>query len=160
MFFQALAVGDFNSTLVITHLLRWLGKFHILVIHFPIALLTASALGELWYAWRGVRVPMPAVRFCVALGAASAVAAALLGWLHADFGGFGADDPDALGLHRWVGTVAALWAVPIVLLSERDAHRCWRSNSFRVALWLGALLIGVAGHLGGILVHGNTFLDW
>jgi hypothetical protein len=153
--------ADVDSTLGIVHLLRWVGRFHVLVIHFPIALLTAAALGEMWYAWRGVRVPMPAVRFCVALGAAGAIAAALLGWLHADFGGFGADDPGTLGLHRWVGTAAALWAVPLVWLSEeRDVRRGSRSNSFRIALWLGALLTGIAGHLGGILVHGSSFLDW
>src|SRR5207237_987225 len=33
-------------------LFGWLGKFHILLIHFPIALLIAAAFGELLSAWR------------------------------------------------------------------------------------------------------------
>jgi hypothetical protein len=81
-------------------LLRWLGKFHILVAHFPIALIIAAALGELGCLWRRVRGPGSAIRFGVLCGAAGAAAAAALGWLHAEFGGYGADAPEFLALHR------------------------------------------------------------
>src|SRR5205807_10514277 len=64
------------------HLLLWLGKFHVSVIHFPIALLLAAAVGEFWSLWRRLPIPSAAVRFCVLLGAAAAVPAAALGWLH------------------------------------------------------------------------------
>jgi hypothetical protein len=138
--------------------LRWLGKLHIPLIHFPVALLLAAALGELWSAWRGGRAPSPAVRFCVLLGAGGAVSAALLGWLHADFGGYGAGP--ALRLHRWVGTATGLCAVAIALLSERDARRGRRSRLFRALLGIGTLLVGAAGHFGGVLVHGEDFFNW
>jgi hypothetical protein len=138
--------------------LRWIGKFHVSIIHFPIALLLAAALGELWSAWRRGRVPSPAVRFCVLLGAAGAVAAAPLGWLHADIGGNGAGP--TLRLHRWFGTAAALCAVLAALASEWDVRRGRRSLLFRVLLGAGAVLVGVAGHLGGTLVHGEDFYDW
>ena len=46
------------------------------LLHFPIALLIAAAFAELWGAWRGDRSLEPVVRFCVLLGAASAVATA------------------------------------------------------------------------------------
>jgi len=129
--------------------LRRLGRLHILVIHFPIALLIAAAAGELWYARRGSSTPEPAVRFCVALAAAGAVAAATLGWLHA-WGG-------SLWLHRWLGTAAGAWAVVTALQSELEARRGRRSPWFRVSVVLGALLVGAAGHFGGILVHGDDF---
>jgi mono/diheme cytochrome c family protein len=141
-------------------LLRWLGKFHVVVIHFAIGSLMAAALGEMWCAWRGGRAPWPPVRFCVLLGAAGAVAAVLLGWLHADIGGYGAGSPQALRLHRWLGTTAGVWGVGLALLSEVDARRQRRSHLFRVALWVGALLVGVTGHFGGTLVHGDDFFDW
>jgi mono/diheme cytochrome c family protein len=47
------------------HLLDWLGNFHVVVVHFPIALLLAAVVGELWFAYQRVRQPAPAVRFCV-----------------------------------------------------------------------------------------------
>ena len=146
---------------LIPRTLRWLGQFHILVIHFPIALLLAAAAGEMWSMRRGARDSSPAVeRFCVLLGAAGAVLAAALGWLHADFGGYGAGSGRILVLHRWVGTAAALCALATALLSERDAYRQQRSRLFRITFWTGNLLIAAAGHFGGTMVHGDDFLNW
>jgi hypothetical protein len=143
-----------------TRLFAWLGKFHLLVIHFPIALLTAAALGELLAAWRGNWVPEPAVRFCVLLGAAGAVAAVALGWLHADLGGHGRAAAGTVTLHRWLGTAAGLWAVATALVSERDSRRGRRSLLGRALLWGGAPVVAVAAHVGGQLVHGGQFFDW
>jgi uncharacterized membrane protein len=142
------------------HVLGWLGKFHVLVVHFPIALLLAAAAGELWCVWRRRATPETAVRFCVLLGAGGAAAAVVPGWLDADFGGYGAGAPDLLRLHRWVGTGAGLWAVVTAVLSERDALRGRRGWAFRILLGVGALLVGAAGHLGGSLVHGEDFFNW
>jgi hypothetical protein len=140
-------------------LLAWVGKFHVLVIHFPIALLSAAALGELWGAWRKTGYTDNAVRFCVFLGAGGAVLALALGWLHGSVGGFGASSPGTLGLHGWLGTAAGVWAVVVAGLSEWDARRRRRSRMFRVALWAGVALVAEAAHLGGTLVHGDGFFD-
>jgi hypothetical protein len=140
--------------------LRWIGKFHIPIIHFPIALVMAAAMGELWALWRGSRSPSAVVRFCVLLGAGGAVAAVVLGWLHADFGGYGTGSPQSLGVHRWLGTAAGFWALVLAVFSEADARRGRRSLLFRFLLGAGALLLGAVGHLGGTLVHGEEFFDW
>lgn len=135
----------------------WFGKFHIHVIHFPIALLAAAALGEMVAAIRGIWIPEPAVRFCVLLGASSALSSVVLGWLHADVGGHGI--VSLLGIHRWLGTTAGMMAVGMALISERDSRRHQRSSLFRVLLWGGAFLIAVAAHFGGLMVHGQDFFD-
>jgi hypothetical protein len=140
--------------------LSWIGRFHIMVIHFPIALLLAAALGELWCAWRRVQTPRPPVQFCVILGATGAVVAAPLGWLLAEFGGYGARYPDLLALHRWLGTSVGVLAVGLAALSGVEARRQRRSWLFRILLWISALLVGAAGHFGGLLVHGRNFLNW
>jgi mono/diheme cytochrome c family protein len=140
--------------------LRWLGKFHLLVLHFPIALLLAAALAEAWAAWQGTHTPLPAVRLCTLLGAGGALAAAALGWLHAHFGGHGAGSPRALGLHRWLGTAAALGALAAALLWERDARRRRRGTLCRLTLWVSAALVAATAHFGGTLVHGDNFFDW
>jgi hypothetical protein len=49
-------------------ILRWLGKFHVLTIDFPIALFLAASIGEMWSMWRGARNPSSSVRFCALLG--------------------------------------------------------------------------------------------
>src|ERR1041385_5467776 len=40
-------------TLPAPRAVRWLGKFHLLLLHFPIALVLAAGVGELVAAWRG-----------------------------------------------------------------------------------------------------------
>jgi hypothetical protein len=140
-------------------LLHLIGKLHLLLLHFPIALLFAAAVGECWSLMRGFRVPAAAVRFCVLLGAVSAVVTVALGWLHA-LGGYGAGMPQDLNVHRWLGTAAGLWVVGTAVLSEQDARRGERSRLTRVLLFVGALLIGGAAHFGGLLAHGADFFAW
>jgi uncharacterized membrane protein len=131
---------------------------HILVIHFPIALLFAAALGEFWGMWRKKDHLDSTVRYCVQLSAGGAVLAVALGWLHAGIGGFGTSSPSTLDLHKWLGTAAGTWALAVAGLSAWDAGR--RRWLFRVALWSGAVLVAAAAHFGGILVHGEHFLEW
>jgi hypothetical protein len=140
--------------------LRWLGRFHILAVHFPTALLIAAALGEVWCLWRHIRGPWPPVRFCILCGAAGAVAAAVLGWLHADFGGFGSGSGALLAWHRWTGTLAACWAAAVAALSEVEARRERRTWLFRAMLATGAILVAATAHFGGTLVRGDEFLRW
>ncbi len=146
-----------QSTMI--RLFAWFGKFHVVVIHFPIALLAAAALAEAIAAWRGSWTPSPTVRFCVLLGAASAMTAVALGWLHADVGGFGGASTSILAVHRWLGTVAGCGATAIALMSERESRCGQRSTFLRVALWLGACVMAATAHFGGLMVHGNSFFD-
>ena len=152
--------SEFSEQSPTDRLLAWLGKFHVVVVHFPIALLIAAAAGELWFLWRRTSGPAPAVRFCVLLGAAGAISATTLGWLLAAFGGYGAGSAQVLALHRWLGTGACVWAVGVAILSEVDVFRGERTRRFRILLFIGALLVGLVGHLGGTLVHGQSYFDW
>jgi len=143
-----------------TRLLAWFGKFHILVIHFPIALFAAAALAEASAALRGSWMPTTTVRFCVLLGTAGAIAAVASGWLHADVGGYGRAFTNLLAIHRWLGTTASLWATAIALMSERESRRGRRSVCFRFVLWSGTCVVAATAHFGGLMVHGDSFFDW
>jgi uncharacterized membrane protein len=145
------------------HFFEWLGKFHLLLLHFPIALVFVAALFESWY-WYNQRndwneATPDAVRFCLLLAAAFAVPVAVLGWLYA-MGGHGASQPGTLLLHRWAGTLGALLLILTAVLSEGDIPRRERRWPTRAMIYVSALTIGVTGHFGGMLVHGADFLDW
>jgi hypothetical protein len=99
----------------------------------------------------------PVVRFCIFFGAAGALAAASLGWIHAPSSGYAAG---AVRLHRWVGVAATTGTILAAALSESDVRRGRRSLLFRATLFATALLIGATGHLGGSLVYGDDFLRW
>jgi uncharacterized membrane protein/mono/diheme cytochrome c family protein len=152
--------ADTPRPFTLQRLFAWIGRFHILVVHFPIALMLAAGLGEFWSLVRRHPRPRSAVRFCVLLGAISAVAAAGLGWLHADVGGYGRSAARDLLLHRWLGTLAAVLALDAALLSERDFRRGRRGFLFLLLLLVSVALTAAAGHFGGLLVHGDRFFDW
>ncbi len=135
-------------------LLQWLGRFHPLTVHFPIAMLIGAALAELWMVMTGSQRLTEAVRYCVILGAAGAVAAAALGWSHAIYAGYSGE---TLWRHRWLGVSVAVWAVICALLVLRMPQR---RVLLRWALLIAALLVGAAGHYGGMLTYGADHYKW
>jgi uncharacterized membrane protein/mono/diheme cytochrome c family protein len=155
---QAVEAGP-TSPAVAGRLMAWLGNFHLLALHFPIALLLAAALGEFWSVVRRSDVPAPAVRFCVDLGATAAVITVALGWLHA-LAGHGASMPQVLALHRWLGTTVAVWASLTAVQVEWDQRTGVRRLWTRLLLFVGALLTAVAAHFGGTLAQGEGFWAW
>lgn len=143
----------------VNRLLRWVGKFHLLVLHFPIALMVAAAIGELAAVRRRDRTPPSIVRFCCSLAAVAVVAAVALGWLHAATGS-GIGSRDLLTVHRWLGTAAGVLVIVTAVGVERDARRGARSGWVRASLAVAVALTAGAAHFGGLLMHGRDFFNW
>ena len=140
-------------------IIRWLGKFHLLLLHFPIALVLAAGVGELWSVWQRNPIPSESVRYCLWLGALAAVPTAGLGWLFAAAGN-GVGSPQLLMAHRWLGTTAALWLVITAVCAERDSRRGSRSQSVRLLLMSGILITALTAHLGGLIDRGVDFFAY
>ena len=133
-----------------------IGRFHPLIVHFPIALILIAAIAELvavttrFPEWRTVAVAN------VRAGAAFAVASAGAGWLLASSRIVEASA--ALEWHRWLGLMAALAAVAAALTTgniDWSPRRLWL---YRIALFSAAALVAITGHFGAVLVWGADFL--
>ncbi len=146
----------------LAHLVEWTGKFHPMVIHFPIALAIAAAFAELLFLVGRSPWDDSTARFCTMFGALSAVVAAGLGWARASGGDFSSSVADTVELHRWLGTGTAAWltaaAVTSDLAHRRNAPR-WLGR-YRFLLFSGIVLIGVTGHLGAMVTHGPDYFAW
>ena len=135
----------------------FIGKFHPLLVHFPIALVLTAAAAELVAiatprkTWRRIAVAN------IRAGAAMGVVAAITGWLFASSPMV--DATTSLEWHRWLGMAAVAGAMGAALLSWR-LHESSRRSAFvyRFALFVTALLVAITGHLGGTLVWGAGFL--
>lgn len=139
--------------------IRLLGRFHPLVIHFPIAfLLVAAAMEVVGMLWKRLFYP-EAQYVCLTVGAAGALVAAPLGWADAASLRFGPEDTLALGLHRWLETSVAASSIAIWLLGARlrtgSMPRFHRT--FQVLLLAAAAALGIGAHFGGILVYGHDY---
>lgn len=143
----------------------FLGRLHVVLVHFPIALIATGGVVELLQ--RGPRAPerfAPGL-FCIVVGAVGAVLAAVTGWWTA------ANEPpgpllaDLVDRHRWSGVATAVLAsVTAVLgLSAWASSGAGGSGSrvrsvYRFGVFACVLLVGFTGHAGGTLVHGDGFL--
>jgi uncharacterized membrane protein len=137
-----------------------IGLAHVLVLHFPIALVLAALASEVWgLARRQAAVQLPITRFLLVLGALGAVLAAFTGWWAAEVQGY----RDATVFrHRWLGVAAT--AVTILAALAYAWHARRPRSSFllaaRVLLVLAAALVALAGHYGGALIHPRSLLPF
>jgi uncharacterized membrane protein len=134
------------------------GRLHPLLVHFPIALVLCATAAEL--AAVATRRPVwQAVAFIqTRAGALCAAGAAAAGWLLAR-----APETDVsttLEWHGWLGlaaTSAAIIAATATIGAERSEAR---RRVYRVALFASAATIGIAAHLGAMLVWGAHFFHF
>ena len=144
---------------VIPRELLWLGRFHLLAIHFPIALMIAAFIGEAWSVWRRSRAHLQSVNFCVRLAAIAAIPTVTFGWLYAAAGN-GAESLQLLTVHRWLGSTTGACIVAAAVCSELDQRRGERSRRFQALLTAAVLLTVATAHFGALVVHGPDFFDW
>jgi uncharacterized membrane protein len=142
--------------------IRWIGRFHPVSTHFPVALMYVAVLAEGFAWWTRRETWMQTIRFLVVLGALGAVAAASLGWINAGFTNYVGSSATILKYHRWLGTFTAGWTVLCAGLAV--ANECREGSAdrrrFRGALMVGGLLVGVSGFLGSALIFGLDHYSW
>lgn len=141
----------------------WLaaGKLHPLVVHFPIALLVVALVFEFLRFRRGENKPSSGGMICLVLGTIGAIAAATLGWSSAESSGYGGTTAWILTTHRWAGVATAILAVLACLVASvaRLGNDSRLLNGYRVAMVFAVISVSVAGHFGGSLVHGETYIQ-
>lgn len=134
-----------------------IGKLHPFVIHFPIALIVAAGIAELFSLTQRHTGMTSAVTFCLLIGSASAVMAAISGWVFAMEQGYAIGmDTEIHNLHRWLGVACALICpvlLAIDLLSIKDRR------FFRYCLLVGIALVLATGHFGGMLIYGDALFS-
>lgn len=141
------------NTLAETDWLMFIGRLHPLVVHIPIGMLAALVIVEMMTVFKKPEKITATRRLLVWATAVSAITAAFAGWFLAGEGGY---TEDLLFWHRWLGIALAvvLFIGAVIALTPR-----WASVVVRfVVLALALGLMTVAGHLGGTMTHGETYL--
>ncbi len=135
-----------------------LGRLHFPLLHFPIALLFAVLVVELF---GGARLEPTARRrvssLLLSVAAVASVVTAIAGLAYAQGEDFGGREATTFALHRALGLATAVVVVVVAAL-RRAADATRAAQAYRPVLVLGAVLVVAAGHFGGELVHGEGFL--
>lgn len=137
------------------NLAQFVGRFHPLLVHGPVALVALVAAMDL-AAWRWHRRDLrSAAGWVLAVATAAALAAALDGWLLAWSGGYRGRD---VTRHMWGGVwlvpacAAALWARSGLSAGRRIP------GAYPALLAFSVGLMAWTGHGGGAISHGSGFL--
>ena len=144
-------------------LIKFFGKFHPLVIHFPIALILVALLAEFLTVILGEESIYESTgRFCIVLGAIGAVFSAALGWMAGEFANYPGELTVILFRHRWLGVGTAILTVITAILGSRKS-RTGQPNAkklYRGFLILNAIAVSLTGHLGATLIYGLDYFSW
>jgi uncharacterized membrane protein len=133
----------------------FLGRFHPLIVHFPIALLLVALLAEWLAAGRRIAGAAAFAGLLLWLGAIAAVLSAIAGLLLGSSGTYAGQVYDR---HMVLGlAVAATSTVSALMWSLRDRGAGW-VRAQRALLGLSVCLLIPAGHFGSTLTHGEGFL--
>jgi len=135
-------------------LLQFVGRFHPLLVHLPIAVLFLVPLFELSGRSRHFSYLLPAVDFLLCVAICAAIFAALLGWCLARGGGYSGQ---LMTQHMWgaILVAAATW-ICWFLRTRIKVPRFARFYGFALVATLG--LVSFTGYRGGQLSQGENHL--
>ncbi|HCA39792.1 MAG TPA: hypothetical protein DEO92_08960 [Phycisphaerales bacterium] len=132
------------------------GRFHPLLVHFPIALiLLAAGLEVFWYVMGRRDQASPTAGVCLWFGLLGGGVALWAGWMLAQSGG---EVGRLLTLHRWtaVAAVGVTGLAAIGWLLRRWRGRDWAAPHLAFTV-VAAVLVVISAHFGGEMAWGS---DW
>ena len=147
----------------IQRLIRFAGKFHPVLIHFPIALLVMALICEIVLICTSKNAFGTAAKVCLPFGALGALGAALSALMAERFATYPGQLQEVLERHENLGiavaVIAAIAAVLQVLANRKRGNRrlVW---AWRLTLLLSVIVIGITAHHGGTLIYGFDHFKW
>ncbi|MBT5185479.1 MAG: DUF1592 domain-containing protein, partial [Kordiimonadaceae bacterium] len=138
-------------------LFRFFGRFHILILHFPVVLLICAPIGDFLARRPEYAYLKNLASLLWIAGAISAVFTVLLGLMLASNEGL---TQETVAVHKISGLSVALLALLILGLrnSESSLPQQWIKIGRGILSAVLVIMIFIAAHAGGNLVHGSSYL--
>lgn len=151
--FPALAQGsDTGSDFWLWQLF---GRLHPMVVHFPISLLIFAGFLELFTLNKFNHSLRPGIRMLAIVGAISAVFSAIFGLLLATNEEITGQTLDS---HQWIGIASAGLSLLLLFFLRKRKTKTKVIRIYRSLLFISGIGVGLAGHFGASLTHGEDFL--
>jgi uncharacterized membrane protein len=137
-----------------------LGKFHVLLVHFPIALTLAAAAADILWVWRRKDFYRQAGFYCLLLAAASAIPTVFTGDQHLDAQQYTGVMAQIGETHGDMGmiTLGLVAAAAVVRAVRKNRPRRWWLAGYVVLIAAAAVMVSITAHWGGKLTFGPDYL--
>lgn len=129
---------------------QWIGSFHFILLHFPIALIAMTAISELLFVWFQRPVFDYASQFMLIAAAVFSVPTAVLGLTYSFTASYSGILADFMWWHMWAGISTTIFAIFVAFFRERLG----RSKIYYTSLFILFLLVNITGYLGGGMTFG------
>lgn len=137
------------------------GRAHVVMVHFPVALLILMALIEI-LRWRRPSGSMDQTVVIIAVIAALSSIVSVVQGLMLDDGDSDGENRRAqlLALHKWLAFATTFFSIgaAVIALRRQLGDTQGLTKLYRVFVLPGALLVSLTGHYGGAAVHGEDYL--
>ena len=130
-----------------------LGRLHPLLVHLPIGILVLAFLMELYFRKKDSETENNIIIFTLAIAALSTVLSVASGWLLGEDGGY---DETLLFRHRWMAIGLAIGSVLLYFIKKYP--KSWSKNIYLPLFICVIALLGLTGHYGGSMTHGEDYL--
>ncbi len=130
-----------------------IGRLHPLLVHLPIGILVVAFLLELIHFRRQTDAHNKTIQLVLGIGGVSALVSLATGWLLASDGSY---DETLVSQHRWVAVAMTVGMILLYLIKRAAA--VWTNKLYFPFFVTVLVLLGITGHLGGSLTHGEDYL--
>jgi uncharacterized membrane protein len=140
-----------------------IGKLHVVIVHFPIALALSAALADILYAITKKAALKNAGLYCLVLAAIAAIPTVMTGWerLESLQANLPADILSIADTHKDCALISLslLIIAAAVRISQRNNLSRWWLAGYVILMLLIVGFISATGSYGGMLTHGKDFLS-
>ncbi|MEI7835361.1 MAG: DUF2231 domain-containing protein [Planctomycetota bacterium] len=135
-------------------------KLHLLILHFPIAMILAAVMADALWLWLRKPIFRESGCWCIVVGAAAAIPTVITGFLFLDGMTLSGEMAELGETHETLGVITmslALAAAAIRLAARNRLAGRW-AYVYAVLVAAAAIFVGLAGHWGGMLAFGEDYL--
>lgn len=129
---------------------QWIGSFHFIFLHFPIALIIMTGISELLFVCFKRPLFDYASRFMIIAAAVFAIPTALLGLIYSYTSSYSGLLTDFIWWHMWAGITTAILAVFVAIVRQYLGL----GKLYYISLFILFLLVNLTGYLGAGMTFG------
>lgn len=135
-------------------IIHWLGNFHPIFLHFPIALIAMTVISELLLFWFGNPLFDHASRFMIIAAAITVIPTALFGFAYGYHAHYEGDLATLFEWHQFSGIFTTLFTIAAATLRELHSSR----RIYYICLTIIFISVNLTAYFGGEMTFGPGHL--